>query len=160
MLSSDPLPMDIGAKYFDGYSCLLQKAPQVFGRKTHHIRQFEKAYGMRTIITIVKADYCLMSQLLLSILSNVTLPRTKMFFTTVPKRLGGGSWNLVTFDINLCCIKKSYFWFLRLIRCYHRNEFVREYSRPSEVIVLYVALYGNFKVKSELMSETITPKYL
>ena len=55
MLSRDALPMDIGAKYFDGNSCLLQKAPQVFGRKTHHIRQFEKVYGMRTIITIVKA---------------------------------------------------------------------------------------------------------
>ena len=64
MLSRDPLSMDIGAKYFEGNSCLLQKAPQVFGRKTHHIRQFEKVYGMRTIITIVKADYCLMSQLL------------------------------------------------------------------------------------------------
>ena len=50
MLSRDALPMDIGAKYFDGNSCLLQKAPQVFGRKTYHIRQFEKVYGMRTII--------------------------------------------------------------------------------------------------------------
>ena len=29
MLSRDALPMDIGAKYFDGNSCLLQKAPQV-----------------------------------------------------------------------------------------------------------------------------------
>ena len=76
----DALPMDIGAKYFDGNSCLLQKAPQVFGRKTHHIRQFEKVYGMRTIITIVKADYCLMSQLLLNILSNVTLPPYPSFF--------------------------------------------------------------------------------
>ena len=46
---------------------LEKKAPQVFGTKTHHIRQFEKVYGMRTIITIVKADYCLMSQLLLNI---------------------------------------------------------------------------------------------
>ena len=74
MLSHDALPMDIGAKYFDGNSCLLQKAPQVFGRKTHHIRQFEKVYGMRTIITIVKADNCFMSQLLSNILSNVILP--------------------------------------------------------------------------------------
>ena len=41
--------MDIGAKYFDVNSCLLQKAPQVFGRKTHHIRQFENVYGTRTI---------------------------------------------------------------------------------------------------------------
>ena len=73
-LSSDALPMDLFCKYFDGNSCLLQKAPQVFGRKTHHICQFEKVYGMRTIITILKADSCLMSQPLLNILSNVTLP--------------------------------------------------------------------------------------
>ena len=72
--------MGIGAKYFDGNNCLLQKAPQVFGRKTHHIRQFEKVYGMRTIITNVKADYCLMSQLLLNILPNVTLPPYPSFF--------------------------------------------------------------------------------
>ena len=72
--------MDIGAKYFDGNSCLLQKAPQVFGRKTHHINQFEKVYGMRTIITIVKADYCLMSQLLLNTLSNVSLPTPALLY--------------------------------------------------------------------------------
>ena len=80
MLSRDALPMDIGTKYFDGNSCLLQKAPQVFGRKIHHIRQFGKVYGMRTIITIIKADYCLMSQLFLNILSNVTLPPYPSFF--------------------------------------------------------------------------------
>ena len=55
VLSHDALPVDIGAKYFDGNSCLLQKAPQVFSRKSHHISQFEKVYRMRTIITIVKA---------------------------------------------------------------------------------------------------------
>ena len=82
MLSHDALPMDNGVKYFDSNSCLLQKAPQVFGRKTHHIHQFEKVYGMRTIITIVKADYCLMSQLLLNILSNVTLPAYPSLFCT------------------------------------------------------------------------------
>ena len=38
----------------------------------------------------------------------------QMFLPTVPKRLGGGSWNLVTFNINLWNIKKSYFWFPRL----------------------------------------------
>ena len=38
----------------------------------------------------------------------------KMFLTTVPKPLGGGSWNLVTFNINVFSIKKSYFWFPRL----------------------------------------------
>ena len=36
----------------------------------------------------------------------------KMFLITVPKRLGGGS--LVTFNINLFSIRKSYFWFPRL----------------------------------------------
>ena len=80
MLSRDALPMDIGAKYFEGNSWLLQNAPQANGRKTHHIRQFEKVYGMRTVITIVKADYCLMYQLLLNILSNVTLPPYPSFF--------------------------------------------------------------------------------
>ena len=30
---------------------------------------------------------------------------------TVPKCLGGGSSKLVTFNINLFSIKKSYFWF-------------------------------------------------
>ena len=80
VLSHGALPMDTGAKHFDGNSCLLQKAPQVFSRKTHHISQFKKVYGMRTIITIVKADYCLMSQLLLNILSNVTLPPYPSFF--------------------------------------------------------------------------------
>ena len=85
MLSRDALPMDIGAKNFEGNSCLLQKVPQVFGRKTHHIRQFEKVHGMRTIITIVKTDYCLMSQLLLNILSNVyvTFPPYPSFFLCI-----------------------------------------------------------------------------
>ena len=32
-----------------------------------------------------------------------------MFLTTVPKRLEGGSWNLVTFNINLFSIKKVIF---------------------------------------------------
>ena len=38
----------------------------------------------------------------------------KVFLTTVPKRLGEESWNSVTFNINPCSIKKSYFWFRRL----------------------------------------------
>ena len=37
-----------------------------------------------------------------------------MFLTTVPKRLGGGNLNLVTFNTNLFSIKKSYFWFCML----------------------------------------------
>ena len=34
--------------------------------------------------------------------------------TTAPKSVGGGSRNLVTPNINLCSIKKSYFWFPKL----------------------------------------------
>ena len=49
-------------------------------QKTYHIHQFENVYGIRTIITIVKADYCFMSQLLFNILSNVTLPPYPSFF--------------------------------------------------------------------------------
>ena len=37
-----------------------------------------------------------------------------MFLITVLKRLGGGSGNSVTFNINLWSIKKSYFWFPRV----------------------------------------------
>ena len=37
-----------------------------------------------------------------------------MFLTTMLKRLGGRSWNLMTFIINLWSIKKSYFCFPRL----------------------------------------------
>ena len=37
-----------------------------------------------------------------------------MFLTTVLKRVGGQSWNLVTFNINLWSIKKLYFCFPRL----------------------------------------------
>ena len=40
-------------------------------------------------------------------------PPKKMFWSTVPKPVGGGSWNLMTFNINLWSIK-SYFWFSRL----------------------------------------------
>ena len=59
--------------------------------------------------------------------------------TTVPKRLGGGSWNLVTFNINLWSIRKSYFWFPGLSRV-TMDEFVKGYLRFSEVIVPYVSL--------------------
>ena len=38
----------------------------------------------------------------------------KMFLTTVFKHLGGGSWNLVTFNISLWNIRKRYFWFPKL----------------------------------------------
>ena len=37
-----------------------------------------------------------------------------MFLTTVLKRFGEGSSNLVTFNIDLWSIKRSYFWFPRL----------------------------------------------
>ena len=50
------------------------------------------------------------------------MPPPKMFLTTVPKRLGEGSRNLVTFNINLFSIKKVILvpW---AIWCYHGNEF-------------------------------------
>ena len=41
-------------------------------------------------------------------------PPQKMFLTTVLKCLGGGSRSLVTFNIKLWSIKKSYSWFPRL----------------------------------------------
>ena len=47
-----------------------------------------------------------------------------MFLTTVPKRLRGGSWNFVTFNINLFSIKKS-FLVPYVVQRYHGNEFVR-----------------------------------
>ena len=37
-----------------------------------------------------------------------------MFLTTVLKRVGGGSWNFVTLNINLWSIEKRYFLFPRL----------------------------------------------
>ena len=110
MLSHDALSMDIGTKYFDGNGCLLQKAPQVFGRKAHRIHQFEKVYGMCTITTIVKADYCLMSQLLLNILSNVTLPpypgffvHFKHTFVTHPTKISHFSINVMTPPRDTAC---------------------------------------------------------
>ena len=36
----------------------------------------------------------------------------KMFLITMLKRLGGGSWNLVTFNINPWSIKKMIFGYL------------------------------------------------
>ena len=76
MLSRDALPMDIGASILTVTVAFCKKLQQ----KTHHIHQFEKVYGMRTIIIIVKADYCFMSHLLSNILSNVTLPPYPSFF--------------------------------------------------------------------------------
>ena len=47
---------------------------------------------------------------------------------------------MVTFNMNLCSIQKKLFLVPQVIRCYHGNEFVSEYSRFSEVIVPYVSL--------------------
>ena len=41
-------------------------------------------------------------------------PKKKNVLTIELKRLRGGSWNLVTFDISLWRIKKSFFWFPNL----------------------------------------------
>ena len=40
-------------------------------------------------------------------------PPNGVFFITLPKRVGAGSQNMVTFNINLCCIKINYCWFPR-----------------------------------------------
>ena len=64
----------------------------------------------------------------------------KMILTTLPKRLGGGSWNLVTFNINLFSIKKSYFWFLRLSGVNMTTSLYKGDLRFSEVIIPYVSL--------------------
>ena len=64
-------------------------------------------------------------------------PPPEMFLTTVLKRFGVGSWNFVTFNINLWRIKIQ---LLLFIIGSHSNEFVKEYSRFSELIVPYVSL--------------------
>ena len=64
----------------------------------------------------------------------------KMFLTTVLKCLGERSRNLLTFNINLWGIKKKLFLVSWVIQCYHSNEFVREYSTFSEVIIPYVSI--------------------
>ena len=74
MLSRDALPKILAQSILTVTVAFCKKLQQ----KTHHIHQFEKVYGMRTII--VKADYCFMSQLHLNILSNVTLPPYPSFF--------------------------------------------------------------------------------
>ena len=80
MLSRDALPMDIGAKYCDGNICLFAKSSTGLWQKNSSHTSIWKSLWNDTIITIVKADYCLMSQLLLNILSNVTLPPYPSFF--------------------------------------------------------------------------------
>ena len=61
--------------------------------------------------------------------------------------------------------QKKLFLVPLVIWCYHSNEFVTEYLKFSEVIVTYVSFKRNIKnfkikVKFELISETITQKYL
>ena len=68
MLPDDALPMDISTKYFDSNSCLLQKAP---AENSSHSSIWKSLWN---------ADYCIMSQLLSNILSNVTLPPYHSFF--------------------------------------------------------------------------------
>ena len=49
----------------------------------------------------------------------------KMFLIIVLKCLGGGSWNLMAFNINLWSIIKTLFLVPWVIQGYHGNEFVR-----------------------------------
>ena len=74
----------------------------------------------------------------------------KMFLPTVPKRLGGGNWNLVTFNINLFSIKRSYFWFLRLSNvtmATSLSEGTRDFMKLSFHMFPYNEIYKVFKSK-------------
>ena len=80
----------------------------------------------------------------------------KMLFTTVPKRLRGESWNLVSFNINLCSIKKSYFWFPRLsgVTMATSLSVMLEIFWSYHFIYFFITKFLKFsKVKSELIFE-------
>ena len=86
----------------------------------------------------------------------------KMVFTTAPKRLGGGRRNLVTFNINLFSIKKSYFWFPGLsgfIMATSLSGGTRDFLKLSFHMFPYNEIFKFSKVKSELIFEKSTPKY-
>ena len=75
------------------------------------------SYHFKTSVFTFKRLFCFMSRF-----EKLTLfdmgggghdGSSKIFLTTVLKRLSGGSLNFVTFNINLWSIKKSYFCFPR-----------------------------------------------
>ena len=73
------------------------------------------------------------------------------------------SCNLVTFNINLCSIKKSYFWFPRLSGVTMATSLsgsTRDFLKLSFHMFPYSEILKVFKVKSELIFEKSTPKYL
>ena len=87
----------------------------------------------------------------------------KMFLATVPKRLGGESRYLVNFNIYLCSIKKSYFWFLWLSGVTMATSLsgsTRDFLKLSFYRFPYNEISKFSKVKSELIFAKSTPKYL
>ena len=86
-----------------------------------------------------------------------------MFLTTVLKRLEGGTLNLVTFNINLRSIKKSYFWFPGLSSvtiATNLSRSTRDFLKLSfHNIFPYNEISKVFKVKSNFIFEISTPKY-
>ena len=84
-----------------------------------------------------------------------------MFLTTLLKRLGGGSLNFVTFNINLWNIKKSYFWFSRLSGvtiATSLSESTRDFLKLSFHMFPYYEILN--VSKSDLIFERSTTKYL
>ena len=70
---------------------------------------------------------------------------------------------MVTFNIDLWSIKKSYFWFLRLSGVTIATSLsgsTRDFLQLSYHMFPYNEILKVFKVKSDLIFETSTPKYL
>ena len=87
----------------------------------------------------------------------------KIFLTTVLKRLGRGSQNLVTFNIDLWSIKKSYFLFPKFFGVTITTSFsgsTTDFQKLSFHMFPYNEILRVFKIKSDLIFETSTPKYL
>ena len=85
-----------------------------------------------------------------------------MFSTTVLKRLGGGSWNLVSFNINLCSIKKVIFSSLGypvLPMATSLTGSTQDFLKLSLHMFPYNEILKVFESKSELIFEIGTSKY-
>ena len=85
----------------------------------------------------------------------------KIVFDHCAQRLGGGSSNFVTFDINLCSIRKSYFWFptslLGVTIAASLSGSTRDFLKLSFHMFPYYKILTFSKVKSNLILETSTP---
>ena len=76
------------------------------------------------------------------------------------KRLGGGRWNFVTFNINLWSIKESYFWFPRLfgfIMAMSLSGNTRDFLKISSHMFIYNKILKVFK--SKISKSKNTSKY-